>query len=40
VTYSATGGPVYGLDLNQIIEWIEDRERKPDNGSWLADQPL
>lgn len=40
VTYSATGGPVYGLDLSQIIEWIEDRERKPDNGSWLADQPL
>ena len=39
-TYSATGGPVYGLDLSQIIEWIQDRERKADNGSWLVDQPL
>jgi hypothetical protein len=40
VTYSATGGPVYGLDLNQIIEWIQDRERQSEDGSWLADQPL
>jgi uncharacterized protein len=39
-TYSATGGPVYGLDLSQIIEWIQDRERESDNGSWLVDQPL
>jgi hypothetical protein len=39
-TYSATGGPVYGLDLSKIIEWIQDREREPDSGSWLADQPL
>lgn len=39
-TYSATGGPVYGLDLRQIIEWVQDRERESDNGSWLADQPL
>jgi uncharacterized protein len=39
-TYSATGGPVYGLHLSQIIEWIQDREREPNNGSWLADQPL
>jgi uncharacterized protein len=39
-TYSATGGPVYGLDLSQIIEWIQDRERESDDGSWLADQPL
>lgn len=39
-TYSATGGPVYGLHLSQIIEWIQDRERESDDGSWLADQPL
>jgi hypothetical protein len=39
-TYSATGGPVYGLDLSQIIEWIQDRERESDKGSWLVDQPL
>jgi uncharacterized protein len=39
-TYSATGGPVYGLSLGQIIEWIQDRERQSDDGSWLADQPL
>jgi hypothetical protein len=39
-TYSATGGPVYGLPLGQIIEWIQDRERQSDDGSWLADQPL
>jgi uncharacterized protein len=39
-TYSATGGPVYGLHLSQIIEWIQDRERQSDDGSWLADQPL
>jgi uncharacterized protein len=39
-TYSATGGPVYGLDLRQIIEWVQDRERESDNGSWLADQPI
>jgi hypothetical protein len=39
-TYSATGGPVYGLDLSKIIEWIQDRERESDNGSWLVDQPL
>jgi uncharacterized protein len=39
-TYSATGGPVYGLDLSKIIEWIEDHERRPDHSSWLVDQPL
>jgi uncharacterized protein len=39
-TYLATGGPVYGLDLRQIIEWVQDRERESDNGSWLADQPI
>jgi hypothetical protein len=39
-TYSATGGPSYGLDLGHIINWIQDREREPDNSSWLADQPL
>jgi uncharacterized protein len=38
--YSAAGGPVYGLDLSRIIEWIQDREREPDNSSWLTDQPL
>jgi hypothetical protein len=39
-TYSATDGPDYGLDLNKIIGWIQDHEREPDKGSWLADQPL
>jgi hypothetical protein len=39
-TYAATDGPVYGLDLSHIIEWIRDREREPDNNSWLTDQPL
>lgn len=39
-TYSATGGPVYGLDLSKIIEWIEDHERRSDDSSWLVDQPL
>jgi predicted metal-dependent hydrolase len=39
-TYAATNGPVYGLDLTNIIEWIRDREREPDNSSWLIDHPL
>jgi uncharacterized protein len=39
-TYSATDGPVYGLDLVGIIEWIRDREREPGNSSWLIDHPL
>jgi hypothetical protein len=39
-TYAAANGPVYGLDLRRIIEWIRDREREPDNGSWLINHPL
>jgi uncharacterized protein len=39
-TYSATDGPAYGLDLSKIIEWIEGHERRPDDSSWLVDQPL
>jgi uncharacterized protein len=39
-TYAATDGPVYGLDLNHIIDWIRARELEPDNSSWLIDQPL
>jgi hypothetical protein len=39
-TYVASGGSAYGLDLHQIVEWINDREREPDNGSWLISQPL
>jgi hypothetical protein len=39
-TYSATGGPVYGLDLRKIIEWIEDHEHRSDDSSWLVDQAL
>jgi uncharacterized protein len=39
-TYAATGGPVYGLDINLIIGWIRSRESEPDNSSWLIDQPL
>ena len=39
-TYAATNGPVYGLDLGHIIEWIRDREREPDNSTWLIDHPL
>jgi uncharacterized protein len=38
--YAATNGPVYGLDLNHIIEWIRSREREPDKSSWLIDHPL
>jgi uncharacterized protein len=39
-TYAATNGPVYGLDLSHIIEWIRNREREPDSSSWLIDNPL
>ena len=39
-TYAATNGPVYGLDLSHIIEWIRNREREPGDGSWLIDHPL
>jgi uncharacterized protein len=39
-TYATTGGPVYGLDLSQILRWIQDHERQPDSGSWLINQPL
>jgi uncharacterized protein len=38
--YSATGGPVYGLDLGRVLGWIQDRERDADSGSWLIGQPL
>jgi hypothetical protein len=39
-TYARTNGPVYGLDLNHIIDWIRNRESEPHNGSWLAEHPL
>ena len=39
-TYAATGGPVYGLDLRRVIDWIRDREREPNDSSWLKDHPL
>ena len=39
-TYAATDGPLYGLHLSHIIEWIRDREGEPDSGSWLIDNPL
>ena len=39
-TYAATDGPLYGLDLSHIIEWIRDREGEADNSSWLIDNPL
>ena len=39
-TYATTGGPVYGLDLSQIVKWIQDHERQPESGSWLINQPL
>jgi uncharacterized protein len=39
-TYAASGGSAYGLDLPKIIEWINNRERDPDSGSWLINQPL
>jgi uncharacterized protein len=39
-TYATTEGPVYGLDLGQIVKWIQDHERQPDSGSWLPNQPL
>jgi hypothetical protein len=39
-TYQLTGGPVYGLDLSHVIEWIQSRERDPNHSSWLVNQPL
>jgi uncharacterized protein len=39
-TYAATGGPVYDLDLGEIVKWIQDHERQPETGSWLVNQPL
>jgi uncharacterized protein len=39
-TYAATEGPVYGLDLGSIIEWVRDRELTPDDRSWLIGHPL
>ena len=39
-TYAATDGPVYGLDLRRVIDWIRDREREPDDSSWLKNHPL
>jgi predicted metal-dependent hydrolase len=39
-TYAATDGPVYGLDLRRVIDWIRDREREPNDSSWLKDHPL
>jgi uncharacterized protein len=39
-TYAATGGPVYDLDLGEIVKWIQDHERQPESGSWLVNQPL
>ena len=39
-TYVATGGPDYSLDLRRVIDWIRDREREPDDSSWLKDHPL
>ena len=38
--YAASGGPVYGLDLGHIIEWVQDRERDSDGTSWLINHPL
>ncbi|HJV15272.1 MAG TPA: DUF309 domain-containing protein [Propionibacteriaceae bacterium] len=39
-TYATTEGPVYGLDLSQVVRWIQDHERQPDSGDWLINQPL
>jgi uncharacterized protein len=39
-TYAATDGPVYGLDLGSIIEWVRDRELASDDRSWLTGHPL
>ena len=39
-SYAATGGPAYGLDLHNILGWIQDRESDPDRGSWLSGHPL
>ena len=38
--YKEGGGPTYGLDLARVLSWIEERERDPNNGSWLTGQPL
>ena len=39
-SYAATDGPVYGLDLGRVIDWITDRERQRDDRSWLVGHPL
>jgi hypothetical protein len=39
-TYAAADGPVYGLDLSSIIEWVRDRELAHDDRSWLIGHPL
>lgn len=38
--YLATGGPLYGLDLNRILAWITNHEQDPDQDSWLTGHPL
>jgi uncharacterized protein len=39
-TYAATGGPTYGLKINNILGWIRERERDSDGGSWLPGHPV
>ena len=39
-TYAATGGPNYGLDFSEILEWIRAREGNPGSGFWLRGHPL
>jgi uncharacterized protein len=39
-TYAATGGPVYGLDLDSVLGWISEQERAADDSSWLIGHPL
>jgi uncharacterized protein len=40
LSYAGTGGPAYGLDLDHVLGWIQDRERDPESGSWLIEHPL
>lgn len=38
--YPATGGPLYGLEMNRILAWIAKRDKNVDQDSWLSDHPL
>ena len=38
--YAATRGPLYGLDINRVLDWIRDHEQSPHRDVWLTTHPL